>query len=103
MFTKLSLTSSRYPSILTAFNHSLTTFAHGSNIFKSSSLLISRYETFINRNLDSEHVEFTKGTPVYYPYYEQLLKYLVQYFNDLLPMVFELNEISISSITGIIS
>ena len=60
MFTKLSLTSSRYPSILTAFNHSLTTSAHGSNIFKSSSLLISRYETFINRNLDSEHVEFTR-------------------------------------------
>lgn len=78
MFTKLSLTSSRYPSILTAFNHSLTTSAHGSNIFKSLSLLISRYETFINRNLGSEHVEFTKGTPVYPPYYEQLLKYLVQ-------------------------
>ena len=74
MFTKLSLTSSRYESILTAVNHRLTTFAHGSNIFKSSTLLILRYETFINRNLDSEHVEFTKGTPVYHPVLRTTIK-----------------------------
>ena len=40
MFTKLSLTSFRYLSILTAVNHHLTTPCHGSNIFKSPTLSI---------------------------------------------------------------